>query len=74
MESSDVDLIIIRQTKDRWVNRIVQATQAVPQEHLGRYRFDFLVYTESEFEEMQKERSFVRQIANEGKLLYERKK
>ena len=72
-ESSDVDLVIVKKTDARWIERVLEAANAIPYEELVRYEFDILVYTPDEFLELKNSRRFVREIAQEGKTVYERK-
>ncbi|MDP3184686.1 MAG: nucleotidyltransferase domain-containing protein [Anaerolineales bacterium] len=67
---SDVDLILIQETKKRFWDRydglLLALGQAV--EHRA---IDVLIYTPQELEQI-KERTFIRQALNEGITLYER--
>jgi len=71
-ERSDVDLMVITKTELRYLDRIQAALAAMPEEELIRYRFDILIYTPEEFEELRKTRKFVARACREGKVLYER--
>ena len=70
-EWSDIDLVIIKETKSRFLERIREVMQLLrPQVGV-----DVLVYTPEEFARLSKERAFVRQeILEKGKVLYERSK
>lgn len=67
---SDLDLVIIKETDLRFLDRIKEVMLLLrPQ--IG---VDILVYTPDEFEQLCRERPFVRtEIAEKGKVVYERK-
>jgi predicted nucleotidyltransferase len=68
-EWSDLDLVIIKETNAPFLDRIRQ-TLALLKPQVG---VDVLVYTPDEFEQLSRERTFVRQeIVGEGKVIYER--
>jgi len=69
-EWSDIDLVIIKETKSRFLERIREVMQLLrPQVGV-----DVLVYTPDEFARLVNERAFVRQeILTKGKVLYERR-
>jgi predicted nucleotidyltransferase len=68
-EWSDLDLVIIKETDRRFLDR----TKEVMQLLRPRVGVDILVYTPAEFERLIRERIFVRdEIAEKGKVLYER--
>lgn len=71
-EWSDIDLVIIKQTKEDFLDRLYLVTQ-LTQPTVG---VEFLVYTPDEFDSMIKERNyFIKdEILAKGKILYERKK
>ncbi|MCX7795745.1 MAG: nucleotidyltransferase domain-containing protein [bacterium] len=69
MSTSDIDLIIIKETKKRFLDRLDEIYTTIK----PRVAMDILVYTPKEFEKLQKESSFIRQILKEGKVLYEKK-
>lgn len=67
-EWSDLDLVIIRETDKRFLDR----TKEVMQLLRPRVGVDILVYTPAEYEYLSRERAFVRdEIAGKGKVLYE---
>ncbi len=67
-EWSDLDLVIIRETDKRFLDR----TKEVMQLLRPRVGVDILVYTPAEYEHLSRERPFVRdEIAGKGKGLYE---
>ena len=68
-EWSDIDLVIIKETDRKFLDR----TREVMQLLKPRVGIDILVYTPDEFAQMSQERLFVRQeIAAKGRVLYER--
>ena len=69
-EWSDIDLLIIKQTDKRPLDRVLEAYSL-----LGNYRepMDIIVYTPAEVELLLNEGSFfVAEILTEGKVLYEK--
>ena len=69
-EWSDIDLVIIKETNRRFLDRIRDVMQLL-QPQAG---MDILVYTPEEFAQLSRERPFVRQeILQKGRVLYERK-
>lgn len=68
-EWSDIDLVIIKETEQKFLDR-TREVMALLQPRVG---VDILVYTPQEFEQLQRERAFVREeIVTKGKVLYER--
>jgi predicted nucleotidyltransferase len=69
-EWSDLDLVVIKETDDRFLERVRQVL-ALLQPRVG---VDVLVYTPAEFAQLRQERAFVRdEIAAKGKVIYERR-
>jgi len=68
-EWSDVDLVIVKETPLRFLDRIREVLELLH----PRVGVDVLVYTPEEFDRLTQERGFVRQeILEKGQLLYER--
>jgi len=68
-EWSDLDLVIIRETRAPFLERTRQVLELLK----PQVGVDVLVYTPGEFEELSRERAFVRQeIVGKGKVIYER--
>ena len=68
-EWSDIDLVIIKETNQRFLNR----TKEVMQLLRPRIGVDILVYTPAEIARLSQERAFVRdEIMGKGKVVYER--
>ncbi len=68
-EYSDIDLIVIKDTKQRFVRRLVEITAFLPLDTA----VDVLVYTPKELEAMLAEGNpFIEHALNEGKVLYEK--
>ncbi len=65
--SSDIDLILVKETPKRFVDRI----EEVLCELRPTVGLDVLVYTPQEFAELSQTRPFVRQAVREGRVLYE---
>lgn len=71
-EWSDIDLVIIKKTKERFLNRI-HNVRLMTHPKVG---VDFIVYTPQELEGMKKEgrRFLIKEILEKGEMLYEREK
>ena len=67
-KSSDVDLLIIKQTKDRYFDRVKKVRRFVG----PGLPADILVYTPEELEKA-KNSFFMQEILEEGKILYEKR-
>lgn len=68
-ENSDVDLVVIKNTKESFVKRLFQMAKII-RSSLGA---EVLVYTPEEWEKALKEDNFfVKEIAENGKVLYVR--
>ncbi|NJK38744.1 MAG: nucleotidyltransferase domain-containing protein [Oscillatoriales cyanobacterium RM2_1_1] len=69
-EWSDIDLVIIKKTEKRFLDRSKEVLQLLR----SRVGVDVLVYTPSEFAQLRQERVFIRdEIVGKGKVLYERR-
>ncbi|MGC8491973.1 MAG: nucleotidyltransferase domain-containing protein [Syntrophobacteraceae bacterium] len=67
-EWSDLDLVVIKATKRRFLDRTKEVMQLL-QLRVGA---DILVYTPAEFERLSRERAFVRdEIVGKGQVLYD---
>lgn len=64
-ETSDLDLIVVMETSERFVNRAIKIVAALQ----PRVPVDLLVYTPGEFKQM-RERPFVQLALAEGQVLY----
>lgn len=67
--TSDLDLIIIRRTKKRFLKRLEEIYEYLE----PRCAIDILVYTPEEFDKLLKESNFIKDAVKEGKTLYEKK-
>lgn len=68
-EDSDVDLVVIKKTKERFVQRLMKVAGMI-KSSLGT---DILVYTPQEWREALKEEDyFIKEIAQKGKVVYVR--
>jgi len=66
-ENSDVDLVVIKKTKERFPSRLLRIAGIV-KSSLGA---DILVYTPKEWKEaLEEENYFIKEIAEKGKLVY----
>jgi predicted nucleotidyltransferase len=66
-QSSDIDLLIVRKSNQRFLDRWDELYHAVK----PNYGIDFFVYTPEEFEEMSVTSPFLKRAVKEGRLLYE---
>ena len=67
-EESDIDLIVVYDTKKRFLDRLRELYMAWELEK----GVDILAYTPREFAELKEKRAFVRDAVANGKVLYER--
>jgi len=66
-ENSDVDLVVIKKTRKRFMRRLFEICQHIESE-MGT---DILVYTPKEWEEaLDEENYFIKEISKKGKLIY----
>ncbi len=65
--SSDLDLIVVMDTQERFLDRLKSVYKAVS----PGTACDILVYTPEEFEQMPAQSSMIRTALREGKVLYE---
>jgi predicted nucleotidyltransferase len=68
-EWSDLDLVIVKETQVPFLDRIRRVLELLK----PQVGVDVLVYTPDEFEQLSRERAFVRQeIVGKGRVVYER--
>ncbi len=68
-EWSDIDLVIIKETRQKFLDRIREVMQLLK----PKVGVDILVYTPEEFAQLKEARAFVREeIVAKGRVLYER--
>jgi predicted nucleotidyltransferase len=68
-EGSDLDLIIIKNTKEKFLKRMVRVLDLCD----GKIVVEPLIYTEAEFKKMLEQRNdFLETVVSEGKVIYER--
>lgn len=69
-ESSDIDLVIIKQTNKRFIDRIGEVIELCH----PKMAVDFIVYTPEEFCNLKKEENFIKEeVIGKGKVIYERR-
>ena len=67
-EYSDLDLIVVKQTDERFIQRSIQATRLMPANVIT----DILVYTPEEWRRMVEEYNpFIEQVLKDAVVLYE---
>ncbi|HAA84976.1 MAG TPA: nucleotidyltransferase domain-containing protein [Kosmotogaceae bacterium] len=64
---SDLDLIVVMKTQERFIDRLVRIYTAVD----PKIAVDILVYTPDEFKKMSSNNPLIRQAVKEGKVVYE---
>ncbi len=70
-EYSDLDLVIIKETQERFLDRLERVYELVK----PAFAMDVLVYTPQELVEMQKrDNAFIEMVLKEGVVIYERPK
>lgn len=71
-EWSDIDLVIIKETKERFIERL-HKVRLMTHPKAG---VDFIVYTPEELQDMrrQKRRFLIKEVLEKGEVLYARKK
>ena len=70
-EYSDLDLVIIKETQERFLDRLARVYDLVK----PTFAMDVLVYTPQEFAEMQERNNyFIEMVLKEGVVIYERPK
>jgi len=68
-EYSDIDLIVVKQSDQRFVERLVEVMAFLPRDVV---KADVLVYTPEEFQAMQEQGNpFIEQALKDGIVLYE---
>ncbi len=68
-EHSDIDLVIIKKTRDRFLQRLKKAALLIKEP----ISVDLFVYTPEEFAQMlDDENSFAQTVAKEGEVVYEK--
>lgn len=69
-EYSDIDLLVIKDTKKNFVDRLVEVITYVRAELCP---VDILVYNKGEFKKMKEEfNPFIEQVLKDGKVIYEK--
>jgi predicted nucleotidyltransferase len=68
-EHSDLDLVIIKETQERFLDRLEKVYELVK----PTFAMDVLVYTPQEFHEMrERDNPFIEMVLKEGVVIYER--
>lgn len=72
-EISDIDLLIIKKTNKRFVDRVVELMQLIRNQFGFEYPVESFIYTPNEFRRAKKINSlFIRTILSKGVVLYEK--
>ena len=70
-EHSDLDIVIIKETKERFLDRLKAVYELVQ----PTFALDVLVYTPGEFAELRKQGNpFIEMVLKEGVVIYEKPK
>jgi len=71
---SDIDLLIVKKTDKRFVDRVVELMQLIRSQFGFEYPVEPLVYTPAEFRRAKMTSSlFIRTVLSKGVVLYEKK-
>ena len=72
-KNSDIDLLIIKETNKRFVDRVIELVQLI-REHFGfKYPVEHLIYTPEEWKSAEGINSaFIRLVSSKGIVLYEK--
>lgn len=66
--SSDIDLIVVQRTEERFMERLDKFYKLKP-----NVAVDIFVYTPEEFDEMKEKNHLIKSALKEGKVVYERR-
>lgn len=66
-KSSDIDLLIVKDTKKRFFDRVDEITASIE----PKVAVDILVYTPDELSASLEVNSFIRQVVEKGRVIYE---
>ena len=73
-ETSDIDLLIIKKTNKRFVDRVVELMQLIRNQFGFKYPVELFIYTPNEFRRAKKINSlFIRTVLLKGVVSYEKK-
>ncbi len=73
-DNSDIDLLIIKKTDKKFVDRVVELMQLIRSQFGVEYPVEPLVYTPAEFRGAEMTSSlFIRTVLSKGVILYEKK-
>jgi len=61
--ASDIDLLMVQETKKRFIERLIELYDIIN----PKYALDLLVYTQSEFDEIEREKQFCKADTQGGK-------
>lgn len=67
-KSSDIDIIIIKETSKRFLDRLEEFYQVIG----PRVGIDIFVYSPKEFLEMKKSNQFIKSALEQGRIIYEK--
>lgn len=71
-EYSDIDLVVIKNTDKKFLERIIEVTKLIGKNDSGHV--DVFVYTPEEFQRMiDSGNPFIENVLKEGKIVYEKK-
>lgn len=71
-EYSDIDLVVIKNTDKKFLERIIEVTKLIEKNDSGHV--DVFVYTPEEFQRMiDSGNPFIENVLKEGKIVYEKK-
>jgi len=72
--NSDIDLLIVKETEKRFVDRVVELMRLIRERFGSKYPVELLVYTPDEFKRAKDiNSSFIKDILSNGIVLYGKK-
>jgi len=67
-KSSDIDIIVVKKTKKKFLERIEEFYNYLN----PKVAIDIFIYTPFEFEEMKNKNSFIKSALKKGRIIYEK--
>nr|QNO52840.1 hypothetical protein KPNLKIIH_00032 [Methanosarcinales archaeon ANME-1 ERB6] len=72
-KNSDIDLLIIKETNKRFVDRVIELVQLIRERFGFKYLVEPLIYTPEEWKSAEEINSaFIRLVSSKGVVLYEK--
>jgi predicted nucleotidyltransferase len=72
-KNSDIDLLIIKETNKRFVDRVIELVQLIRERFGFKYPVEPLIYTPDEWKSAEEiDSAFIRLVLSKGVVLYEK--